>query len=276
MKEQSPIGVFDSGYGGITVLLELKKVLPQYDYLYLGDNARAPYGTKSFDVVLEHTWEGVQKLFQLGCELVILACNTASAKALRTIQQQRLFEYPNKRVLGVIRPSAEIVGAITRTGEIGVLATEGTVKSCSYEIEIRKFFPEVNVSQMACPLWVPLIENNRHWTDEGKQLIFKDMNTFLKKYPNVDAIVLGCTHYPILLPLLEDIVPKNIVLISQGELVAKSLLDYLCRHQWMESKLSKSGTIQFFTSESAEIFNDNVLNIFHIYINAKKISLPWH
>lgn len=226
--------------------------------------------------MLEHTWEGVQTLFQLGCDLVILACNTASTKALRTIQQQRLIAYPDKRVLGVIRPSAEVVGKMTHSGNIGVLATEGTVKSGSYEIEIKKFFPEVNVFQMACPLWVPLIESNRHWTDEGKQLISKDISVFLNSHPDVDAIVLGCTHYPILLPLLEDVVPNGISLISQGELVAKSLLDYLSRHQWMDKKLSRSGNIRFFTSESAETFDSNVLNIFHLYINAKKIALPWH
>lgn len=275
MKRIAPIGVFDSGYGGITVLLELKKVLPDYDFLYLGDNARAPYGTKSFDVVLEHTWEGVQQLFRLGCELVILACNTASAKALRTIQQQRLQKFPNRRVLGVIRPSAEVVGNYSTSNEIGVLATEGTVNSMSYEIEIKKFSPNLTVSQMACPLWVPLIENNRHWTEEGKELIRKDLKTFLNTFPYVDTIVLGCTHYPILLPILEEFVPKNIQFISQGELVAKSLKDYLIRHDWMNNKLSQSGSVQFFTSESPEIFNQNALNIFHLHINAQKIPLPW-
>lgn len=276
MKKQSPIGVFDSGYGGITVLLEIKKQLPEFDYLYLGDNARAPYGTKSYDVVLEHTWEGVQKLFELGCDLVILACNTASAKALRTIQQQRLIAYPGKRVLGVIRPSAEVVGNNTKTGEIGVLATEGTVNSRSYEIEIKKFFPTIKVAQMACPLWVPLIENNTHWSVEGKHLIARDIASFLSRFPSVDTIVLGCTHYPILLPILENLVPNHVQLISQGELVALSLKDYLNRHLWMKQKLSCNASIVFLTSESPETFNQNVLNIFHININAKKVSLPWH
>lgn len=269
----SPIGVFDSGYGGLTVLSELLEVLPEYDYLYLGDNARAPYGTRSFDVVYEYTWECIKELFERGCELVIVACNTASAKALRTIQQGELKKYPGKRVLGVIRPSAEKVGKYTKSKVIGVLATEGTVKSNSYALEIFKFSPEVQVVQQACPLWVPLIENNAFNSKEGRKFIEKDILNFLEKHPDVDTIILGCTHYPLLVPLLLELVPDSIQLISQGEIVAFSLKDYLERHKWMEKKLSRRGSVRYLTSENPEIFNESVLAILGKNICAEYVHI---
>jgi len=226
-----PIGVFDSGYGGLTILSDIREQLPQYDYLYLGDNARAPYGTRSFDVVYEYTLQAVKELFDRGCYLVILACNTASAKALRTIQQNDLPGlFPDRRVLGVIRPSTEILGALTSTGHVGVLATEGTVRSESYVIELHKFSPDTVVNQQACPMWVPLIENNRHLSEAGKMFIKEDVDQLLASDPLIDVILLGCTHYPLVKNYLEEIVPPHVKIVSQGSIVAKSLEDYLVRH----------------------------------------------
>ncbi len=272
-KSFSPIGVFDSGYGGLTVLNSIRKELPEYDFLYLGDNARAPYGTRSFDVVYEYTLQCVLELFERNCDLVILACNTASAKALRTIQQGELKNHPNKRVLGVIRPSTEIVGQFSKNKTIGIMATEGTVKSQSYRIEIQKFHPEVTVVQQACPLWVPLIENKAYNSKEGKKFIEKDIQRFLSQYPSVDVIVLACTHYPLLLPYLKEIIPKNIKLISQGEIVAPSLKDYLKRHDWLNKKISKNGQVTYLTTESSDLFNESVEYIFGQHVNAKNIHL---
>jgi len=272
-EKYSPIGVFDSGYGGLTVLTELLAVLPDYDYLYLGDNARAPYGTRSFDVVYEYTWECIKELFARGCELVIVACNTASAKALRTIQQGELKKYPGKRVLGVIRPSAEKVGELTKSRVVGVLATEGTVKSNSYVLEISNFSPDIEVVQQACPLWVPLIENNAFNSKEGRKFIEKDIKVFLEKHPNLDIIILGCTHYPLLIPLLLDLIPASIQLISQGDIVAHSLKNYLDRHVWMETKLSRRGSVRYLTSENPLIFNESVLNILGQNIAAEYIHI---
>lgn len=251
-----PIGIFDSGYGGLTILKDIREILPEYDYLYLGDNARAPYGPRSFDVVYQYTLEAVQELFDRGCHLVILACNTASAKALRTIQQNDLPKIaPDRRVLGVIRPSTEIIGQYTRSKAIGILATEGTVASESYVIEIKKFSPQCEVVQHACPLWVPLIENNEHETHAGREFIQKDVETLLKKNPRIDTIVLGCTHYPVLQSYIESIVPYGVKVISQGEIVARSLADYLRRHPWMDSKCSRNGSVHYLTSESTDTFN---------------------
>jgi glutamate racemase len=251
MIGKSPIGIFDSGYGGLTILSDIQKRLPQYDYLYLGDNARAPYGTRSFDVVYEFTLEAVKELFDRGCELVILACNTASAKALRTIQQNDLpLLAPNKRVLGVIRPSTEVIGEISTTNHVGILATEGTVKSLSYPIEINKFSPETIVTQQACPMWVPLIENGRHLSEGGKLFIQEDVNALLEKDDKIDVIILGCTHYPILKSYIKSIVPENVKVVAQGPIIAEKLNDYLNRHPEIEKKCSKNGEINFLTTEN--------------------------
>ena len=255
-QQKSPIGVFDSGYGGLTILAEMQARLPQYDFLYLGDNARAPYGSRSFDVVYEFTLEAVKYLFSQGCELVILACNTASAKALRNIQQKDLPGLsPHKRVLGVIRPSAEIVDEMTGNGHVGILATEGTVKSLSYEIEIRKFSPETTVVQHACPMWVPLIENNRHESEAGRMFIREDVERLLAKDPLIDTIVLACTHYPILKSYLESIVPPTVKIVAQGPIIAEKLTDYLLRHPELEQRCSKNGQLEFLTTENSLDFD---------------------
>lgn len=255
-QQKSPIGVFDSGYGGLTILAEMHARLPQYDFLYLGDNARAPYGSRSFDVVYEFTLEAVKYLFSQGCELVILACNTASAKALRNIQQKDLPGLaPHKRVLGVIRPSAEIVDEMTGNGHVGILATEGTVKSLSYEIEIRKFSPETTVVQHACPMWVPLIENSRHESEAGRMFIREDVERLLAKDPLIDTIVLACTHYPILKSYLESIVPPTVKIVAQGPIIAEKLMDYLLRHPELEQRCSKNGQLEFLTTENSLDFD---------------------
>lgn len=272
MKGKNPIGVFDSGYGGLTILSEIRRLMPEYDYLYLGDNARAPYGNRSFDVVYEYTLEAVKLLFDQGCHLVILACNTASAKALRSIQQQDLPALaPNKRVLGVIRPSAEEIGRQTHSKHVGILATEGTVQSNSYILELQKFAPDIIVNQHACPLWVPLIENNKHESDAGKQIIADDLNTLLKKDPEIDAIVLGCTHYPLVESYLQSLVSDDISIISQGKIVAEKLSSYLTNHPEIEEKCSKSGGIHYLTTENSEIFNVNAARFLGIDIQAESI-----
>ncbi len=269
-----PIGVFDSGYGGLTILAELRERLPQYDYLYLGDNARAPYGTRSFDVVYEFTLQAVQELFDRGCHLVILACNTASAKALRTIQQKDLLTLaPNKRVLGVIRPSTEIIGSISQSNHIGVLATQGTVISNSYLIEIGKFSPEAKVVQHACPMWVPLIENNEHETDAGREFIRKDIEALLEKDAKIDTLVLACTHYPVLKSFIESIVPPHIRVVAQGKIVAESLADYLNRHPEIESNCLKNGTVSYLTSENTEEFDRNASVFAKDEVKSRHVSL---
>lgn len=274
MKQPGPIGVFDSGYGGLTVLSDIRKRLPKYDYLYLGDNARAPYGTRSFDVVYEYTLEAVNELFSRGCSLVILACNTASAKALRTIQQNDLPKIdPSKRVLGVIRPSTEVIGDLTTSGHVGILATEGTVKSESYIIELSKYSPGTNVVQHACPMWVPLIENHQHNSEAGKLFIQEDVNTLLKKDAKIDVIVLACTHYPILKEYIETIVPKNVKVISQGNIVADKLEDYLMRHSELESRCSKNGTVQFLTTENSSEFDRKASVFFGETVDSYHIKL---
>ena len=256
MSKKGPIGVFDSGYGGLTVLSEIVKQLPEYDYLYLGDNARAPYGTRSFEVVYEYTLEAVKELFSRGCELVVIACNTSSAKALRTIQQNDLPKIDShKRVLGVIRPSAEVIGDLTKTGHVGILATEGTVKSESYVIELKKFSPSTKVIQHACPMWVPLIENNRHESEAGKLFIQEDIQQLLDKDPKIDVIVLACTHYPILKQYIETIIPSSIQVLSQGKIVAEKLNDYLKRHVELAKSCSKNGKIHFLTTENSLDFD---------------------
>lgn len=270
---KSPIGVFDSGYGGLTVLEELQNLLPEYDYLYLGDNARAPYGTRSFEVVFEYTWECVQALFARGCDLVILACNTASAKALRKIQQEYLQDFPGKRVLGVIRPMAEVIGVLSECKDIGVFATEGTVKSNSYTIEIAHFFPSIKVHQFACPLWVPIIENNEYNQPEGIDFIKRDLEKFKKMHPDVRTVVLACTHYPIIADLLKQLAPE-INFISQGTVVANALADYLKRHEWLEQSISKNGNVNFLTTEDPLVFETSVKSILNKNIEVKPIKIP--
>lgn len=274
LKTYSPIGVFDSGYGGLTVLRELVKTLPQYDYLYLGDNARAPYGSRSFDTVYEYTLECVQALFDKGCELVILACNTASAKALRTIQQKDLpLIAPHKRVLGVIRPTTEIMGNYTKTNEIGIFATSGTVASQSYVIEIAKFFPEIKVFQQACPMWVPLIENNELDGIGANYFVEKYVQQLFSQSQNIDTIILGCTHYPLLKPLIEKHLPENVQLLTQGLIVADGLKDYLIRHPEMENRISKTNTKEFYTTDSTDIFDKHASLFFGSQIQSTHLSL---
>ena len=258
-----PIGVFDSGYGGLTVLKEMVSRLPQYDYVYLGDNARAPYGNRSFETVYQYTLQCVQWLFDQGCPLVILACNTASAKALRTIQQLDLPRIaPDNRILGVIRPTTEIVGRYTRTGHVGVLATRGTVLSESYPIEIAKFFPEIRVFQQACPLWVPLIENNEHDKPGADYFVKTYTDQLMGQSAKIDTVLLACTHYPLLKEKIAACLPSASRVISQGEIVAESLADYLQRHPEMEGRCSRGKTLRFFTTDSTEDF-DNHASIFY-------------
>lgn len=272
-KKQA-IGIFDSGYGGLTILNELKRELPEYDFIYLGDNARSPYGTRSFDVVYDYTLEAVKQLFLMGCELVILACNTASAKALRSIQQKDLPKIDSdKRVLGVIRPSVEAIGELSNSKHVGVLGTVGTVRSESYPLEIAKLFPDICVVQQACPMWVPLVENNEFETVGGAYFIKKYVDSLLSKDPLIDTIILGCTHYPLLSKEIQKILPESIKLVSQGEIVAKSLKDYLQRHPEMDKKCSKDGTCLYYTTEFVDSFEEKASRFLNSSLNAKHIKL---
>ncbi len=256
MPSSQPIGVFDSGYGGLTVLKSIVEKLPAYDYIYLGDNARSPYGNRSFDTVYQYTREAVQWFFSRGCPLVILACNTSSAKALRTIQQQDLVESGTKnRVLGVIRPTTEIAGLLSKTGNVGIMATSGTVNSESYVLEIRKFFPEVNVFQQACPLFVPLIENNEHQQSGADYFVKKYVDELLSQSSNIDTVLLACTHYPLLMNKLRKYFPANIQLIAQGDIVAESLVKYLRNHPELEARCSKQARISFYTTDDCADFD---------------------
>ena len=279
MKQQlpyppGPIGVFDSGYGGLTILDKIREVLPEYDYIYLGDNARAPYGTRSFEVVYEFTRQAVNKLFDMGCHLVILACNTASAKALRSIQMNDLPGIdPARRVLGVIRPTVECVGEISKNQHIGVLATAGTIKSESYPLEIHKLFPEIQVSGTACPMWVSLVENNESQDEGADYFIRKYINQLLSKDPQIDTVILGCTHFPILLPKIRQYIPEHISVIAQGEYVAESLKDYLKRHPEMDAKCTKNGNCQFYTTEAEEKFSESASTFLKQQISVKHITL---
>ena len=269
-----PIGVFDSGYGGLTILDKIREVLPEYDYIYLGDNARAPYGTRSFEVVYEFTRQAVDKLFDMGCHLVILACNTASAKALRSIQMNDLPGIdPARRVLGVIRPTVECVGEISKNQHIGVLATAGTIKSESYPLEIHKLFPEIQVSGTACPMWVSLVENNESQDEGADYFIRKYINQLLSKDPQIDTVILGCTHFPILLPKIRQYIPEHISVIAQGEYVAESLKDYLKRHPEMDAKCTKNGNCQFYTTEAEEKFSESASTFLKQQISVKHITL---
>jgi len=276
-KEYHPIGVFDSGYGGLTVLREVVKYLPQHDFVYLGDNARTPYGTRSFDMVYAYTLEAVKKLFEMGCPLIILACNTASAKALRTIQQKDLpVLAPGKRVLGVIRPSVEIASDVTRNGHVGVLATNGTVASQSYPIELEKWSGgKVKViTQQACPMWVPIVENNEIGTPGAEYFIQSDMNKLFAKDPDIDSLILGCTHYPLLVESVRKYLPgQEVQVIEQGLIVAEKLVDYLARHPEMDEKCSRGGTIHYFTTEQVELFDVHAGQFMGKEIKAQKIVL---
>lgn len=274
MLQVGPIGVFDSGYGGLTILSELQKYLPQYDYLYLGDNSRAPYGSRSFDVIYQFTLQAVEYLFSRGCNLVILACNTASAKALRTIQQRDLPRIaPDKRVLGVIRPTAEIVGEISKTNNVGVLGTIGTIQSSSYTLEIKKLFPDVVVAEQACPMWVPIIEN-LEIDNPGTDFFVKEyLDALLEKNDKIDTIILACTHYPLLISKIRKFLPSHIQIISQGEYVAKSLKDYLIRHPELDQYCSKNGLSHFLTTESAEKFSSMTEVFLNKEIQVEHISL---
>lgn len=257
-----PIGIFDSGYGGLTVFKEIVKVLPQYDYLYLGDNARTPYGTRSFNTVYRYTWECVQALFARGCRLVILACNTASAKALRNIQQKDLPHIAAlHRVLGVIRPTTEILGHFTTSREVGILATPGTVSSASYPIEVKKFFPDIRVYQEACPMWVPLVENQEHDSPGADYFIQQHLDRLLVCAPNIDTLLLACTHYPLLFPKIRALLPPQIQLLTQGEIVANSLADYLQRHPEIAQLCLQNGQHNFLTTEAPDTF-DPMANFF--------------
>lgn len=270
LQKTGPIGVFDSGYGGLTILDKFRELLPQYDYLYLGDNARAPYGQRSFEIVYEFTLQAVKKLFALGCPLVILACNTASAKALRSIQQNDLPHLdPTKRVLGVIRPTVECIGQITQTRHVGLLATAGTVKSESYPMEIKKLFPDINVTGIACPLWVPLVENNECDSEGADYFVKKYINELLKKDPQIDTIILGCTHYPLLQKKIRQFTPPHIRLIAQGELVAESLKAYLHRHTDINARCSRNARCEFLTTESEDKFRESA----SIFLHDKNVSV---
>ncbi|MBS1919963.1 MAG: glutamate racemase [Bacteroidetes bacterium] len=274
MPFQSPIGVFDSGYGGLTVLKEIVRTLPQYDYIYLGDNARAPYGNRSYETVYRYTLESVKWFFNQNCSLVILACNTASAKALRTIQQNDLPQIaPDKRVLGVIRPTTEIIGKYSESKNVGILATNGTVASDSYPIEIGKFFPEIKVYQEACPMWVPLVENNEYQNHGADYFIRKNIHNIFEKGKNIDVILLACTHYPLLSEKIEKHLPVAVKLLSQGEIVANSLKHYLQRHPEIENKCSRNNMRLFYTTDSPEDFNNHAAKFFGKEIKANHIDL---
>lgn len=269
-----PIGVFDSGYGGLTILSKIREALPQYDYIYLGDNARTPYGSRSFEIVYEFTLQAVNKLFEMGCHLVILACNTASAKALRTIQVNDLPSIdPHRRVLGVIRPTVECIGEITRSRHVGVLATAGTIKSESYPLEIHKLFPDIIVSGEACPMWVPLVENNEAHSQGADYFIEKYIDRLLHQDYRIDTLILGCTHYPLLLPKIKHYTPGGIEIIAQGEYVAASLKDYLFRHPEMAAKCTQGGNCTFCTTEAEDKFIESASSFLNLRITVQRVSL---
>jgi len=275
-SEFQPIGVFDSGYGGLTILKEFLNDLPGYDFIYLGDNARAPYGSRSFEVVYEYTLQAVKKLFKMGCPLVILACNTASAKALRNIQQNDLPHIdPDRRVLGVIRPAVESIGEYTRNGHVGILGTVGTVLSNSYPIELEKWSDGkvVKTTQEACPIWVPLVENNETDSLGTDYFVAKNINNLLAADPEIDSIILGCTHYPLLMPVIRKFVPENVHLLEQGKLVSSKLVEYLSRHPEMEQRCSKSGIVKYFTTENEEVFEKNATTFLGRSIKSEKVLL---
>lgn len=263
-RNPGPIGIFDSGYGGLTILHGIRQLLPRYDFLYFGDNARAPYGSRSFDVVYEFTRQSVMKLFDMGCHLVILGCNTASAKALRTIQQNDLPGIdPTRRVLGIIRPTAEVIGSLTKTRHVGILATEGTIRSESYTLEINKLYPDIHVSGVACPFWVPLVEYNECDSPGADYFVKKRIDQLMALDPDIDAIILGCTHYPLLLPKIIKYTPPGVRIVPQGEYVAESLKAYFERHPEMERKCTKGGQVRYMTTENPDKFRESAQIFLH-------------
>ena len=273
-SEAGPIGIFDSGYGGLTILHGIRQLLPQYDFLYLGDNARAPYGPRSFDVVYEFTRQAVVRLFEMGCHLVILGCNTASAKALRTIQQNDLPVLdPTRRVLGIIRPTAEVIGQLTTSRHVGVLATKGTIKSESYTLEIQKLYPDIVVSGVACPFWVPLVEYNEADSPGADYFVKKRIDQLMLLDPIIDAIILGCTHYPLLMPKIVKYVNPGIRIVPQGEYVAESLRNYFLRHPEMEAQCTKNGTVHYLTTENPDKFKESAQLFLHEDVEVKNIIL---
>jgi len=274
--EFHPIGVFDSGYGGLTILKEFINDLPEYDFLYLGDNARSPYGSRSFEVVYEYTLQAVTKLFEMGCHLVILACNTASAKALRNIQQNDLPNIdPNRRVLGVIRPAVEMISHYTKNGHVGILGTSGTVLSNSYPIELEKWSngQVVKTTQEACPIWVPLVENNELDSAGTDYFVSKNIQNLLAADPEIDSIILGCTHYPLLMPVIRKFVPPGIQILEQGKVVSAKLVEYLQRHPEMNLKCSKSGTVKYYSTENVDTFEKNATTFIGQSISCEKLIL---
>ena len=269
-----PIGVFDSGYGGLTILRQIRKTMPQYDYLYLGDNARAPYGTRSFDIVYEFTLQAVRYLFEQGCHLVILACNTASAKALRSIQQEDLPKLdPQRRVLGVIRPTVEVVGNISKTRHVGIMATEGTIRSHTYELEIAKLSPDIKVTGEACPMWVPLVENDEYDSPGADYFVRQRIENLIRRDPLIDSVILGCTHYPLLLGKIRQYMPDGVHVIEQGSFVAQSLKDYLERHPEMRERITTGGSVRFLTTEQAEAFQSKAAVFMGEQLEAKRVQL---
>lgn len=273
-QSPGPIGVFDSGYGGLTVLHGIRQLLPQYDYMYLGDNARAPYGSRSFEVVYQFTRQAVLKLFSMGCHLIILGCNTASAKALRTIQQRDLPKLdPSRRVLGIIRPTAEVIGELTHTRHIGVLATEGTINSQSYSMEIRKLFPDIQVSGVACPLWAAIVEAGEADSPGADYFVKKRIDQLMRKDPEIDTIILGCTHYPLLMSSVVKNVPDGVRIMSQGSYVAESLRNYLERHPEMERNITQGGTCRYLTTESEERFSETARIFLHEKVMVNHVDL---
>ena len=273
-QQAGPIGVFDSGYGGLTILHGIRQLLPQYDYLYLGDNARAPYGPRSFDVVYQFTRQAVIKLFEQGCNLIIIGCNTASAKALRSIQQRDLPSLDAKRrVLGIIRPTAETIGSLTTTRHVGILATEGTIKSDSYRLEIQKLFPDIQVQGMACPLWAAIVEANEADSPGADYFVKKRIGALMRTDPQIDAIVLGCTHYPLLMNSIVKHVPQGVRIVPQGEYVANSLQQYLQRHPEIDALCTKQGTVRYLTTENKDKFKENAQIFLHEQIDCQHVSL---
>ena len=269
-----PIGIFDSGYGGLTILHGLRQLLPQYDYMYLGDNARAPYGSRSFEVVYKFTRQAVLKLFSMGCHLVILGCNTASAKALRSIQQRDIPELdPTRRVLGIIRPTAEVIGNITKSNHVGLLATEGTIKSQSYDLEIAKLWPDIKVSGVACPLWAAIVEANEADSPGADYFVKKRIEQLMRKDADIDTIILGCTHYPLLMNSIVKNLPDGVRVVPQGMYVAESLKNYLKRHQDVDKMITQGGTCQYLTTESEEKFKESAQIFLHEKVEVKHVNL---
>ena len=273
-SKPGPIGIFDSGYGGLTILHGIRQLLPEYDYLYLGDNARAPYGPRSFDVVYEFTRQAVMRLFEMGCHLVILGCNTASAKALRTIQQVDLPKIdPDRRVLGVIRPTAEVIGSLTTSRHVGIFATEGTIKSESYNLEIQKLYPDLQVTGVACPFWVPLVEYNEADSPGADYFVKKRIDQIMRLDPQIDTIILGCTHYPLLMPKILKYLPAGVRVIPQGEYVAESLKDYLQRHPQIEQCCTKNGEAHYLTTENTDKFKEQAQIFLHEPVEVENVTL---